>query len=275
MTSKMFHIWVTPAFIQGSPADHTWVTTYDSRTRPIPDIGGVVAAGEDCWYCWGDWHPTGGIPGNPTGFLAAQMGDVALASCLVEPNADSRQEPAARGTVFIYGLDGVCHQLANQVLAATASGAMPPLSVKGARWYGASSFLYRTYGVRTADWAAKFATCSGRDVLEGVGEMPMTGLPDDFSERAKQVLGPEEADTLAKLEALRRRAPADGGPELQGMRDDRTAADLNRENQKRLDEAAALLGPARFEEIFGYPPETRINLVDPAIFEASRGTKDR
>jgi hypothetical protein len=32
-----------------------------------------------------------------------------------------------------------------------------------------------------------------------------------------------------------------------------------------LDQAAKLLGPQRFEEIFGFPPDQKIDLVDPSI----------
>jgi hypothetical protein len=32
-----------------------------------------------------------------------------------------------------------------------------------------------------------------------------------------------------------------------------------------LDEAARILGPQKFEEIFGFPPGAKIDLVDPTI----------
>ncbi len=32
-----------------------------------------------------------------------------------------------------------------------------------------------------------------------------------------------------------------------------------------LDEAARLLGPQKFEELFGFPPSEKVNLVDPSI----------
>ena len=66
-----------------------------------------------------------------------------LAKCLVAPNANSQTVAAARGTIFTYGIDGVCHQLANQVLYATGIGAVAPLTVRNARGYIASTFLLR------------------------------------------------------------------------------------------------------------------------------------
>jgi hypothetical protein len=60
----------------------------------------VAAAGEFYWYCWGAFHAKGGTPNNATGFLGQQAGDLAVARCLVQANADSRTVPAARGTIF-------------------------------------------------------------------------------------------------------------------------------------------------------------------------------
>ena len=126
-TSDLY-AWVVPAFVTGSPVDHTWVTTYDNRVKIYNTDQQVAAAGECYWYCWGSFHSTGGTPDNRTGFLGQQNGDLALAKCLVTANADSQTVPAARGTIFTYGVDGVCHQLANQVLYATGVGAAAPLN---------------------------------------------------------------------------------------------------------------------------------------------------
>ena len=114
---------VIPAFSPEAPVDHTWVTTYDSRVSGYANDEAVSAAGQSYWYCWGDFHARGGTPPHPDGFLAQQTGELAFAQCLVAANADSRTAPAARGTIFTYGVDGVCHQLANQVLFATGIGA--------------------------------------------------------------------------------------------------------------------------------------------------------
>src|SRR5271166_2982783 len=142
------YAWAAPAFTTGSPVDHTWVTTYDNRINPYPDERAVVVAGQFYWYCWGDFHSQGGTPANPDGLLGQQDGDLALAKCLVTPNADSRTVPAARGTIFTYGIDGMCHQLASQVLYATGSGAVKRLTVSAARGYMASTFIYGTHGLQ-------------------------------------------------------------------------------------------------------------------------------
>ncbi|MFA6156187.1 hypothetical protein [Mesorhizobium sp.] len=146
------HAWAIPAFVSGSPVDHTWVTTYDNQQHHYADAAAVAAAGKDYWFCWGSYHPTGGVPGNPTGGLGKQAGNLTMARCLVQSNADSAKVAAAQGTILVYGIDGVCHQLANQVLYATSG---TRLTVKKARGYVASSFLYGTYGLRHAAWASK------------------------------------------------------------------------------------------------------------------------
>src|SRR5437879_4160032 len=126
----LLYAWTVPAFTSGSPVDHTWVTTYDNRVNVYPNDAAVIAAQQFYWYCWGAFHPNGGTPSIPDGFIGSQTGDLALAQCLVQVNADSRTVPAARGTIFIYGVDGVCHQLANQVLYATGTSTVPQLTVR-------------------------------------------------------------------------------------------------------------------------------------------------
>jgi hypothetical protein len=134
------YAWMTPAFVQGSPVDHTWVTTYDNRAQTYRDIAAVIAAQQDYWYCWGAYHAKGGASGRPDGFVVSGNGDLALARCLVQPNADSQAVYAARGTIFTYGVDGVCHQL-GQPDATGVSGA-PPVTVAGVNGYWISSAIY-------------------------------------------------------------------------------------------------------------------------------------
>jgi hypothetical protein len=108
-----FFAWATPAFVSGSPVDHTWVTTYDNRRDVYANIQMVIAAKQDYWFSWGDFHQNGGTPSAPDGYLVSQNGELTRANCIVLANADSRQVAAARGTIFDYGVDSVCHQLCN------------------------------------------------------------------------------------------------------------------------------------------------------------------
>jgi hypothetical protein len=261
--------WAVPAFAAGSPVDHTWVTTYDNRITPYASIEEVVAAGEFYWYCWGSFHVSGGTPDNPTGFLGQQSGDLALARCLVEPNADSSTVPAARGTIFTYGGDGVCHQLANQVLYATRAESAKPLTVSLARGYMASVFIYREYGAQKEAWLNQIAKCGGQlpgrpPIAATASGAPMSGSPDDFESRAREVLKQDDPKLLSDLLALRAEVQRFSAQRWPGI----TAPDaktFNARNQHMLDQAAKLLGAERFKAIFGFPPEQRVDLVDPSI----------
>ncbi|MEW9805509.1 hypothetical protein ABUE31_05870 [Mesorhizobium sp. ZMM04-5] len=261
--------WATPAFISGSPVDHTWVTTYDNRQHSYANAAAVAAAGKDYWFCWGSYHAAGGTPGNPTGALGSQAGNLALARCLVQSNADSRSAPAARGTIYVYGVDGVCHQLANQVLYATSGR---KLTVNRARGYFASSFLYGTYGLQHAAWASKIAGCAttaaaapgGGPSGASRGVLKMADLIDDFEEHARAVLGRDDPELLSRLLALRAEVNSYLAQKIPGV-EPPDAETLNARNQHLLTEAARLLGAERFEQVFGFPAGEAINLVDPSL----------
>ena len=256
--------WAAPAFASGSPVDHTWITNFDNRAKHYPTIADVVAAHKDYWFCWGSYHANGGTPADPTGALGKQTGDLGLARCLVLSNADSRSVAAARGAIFVYGVDGVCHQLANQVLYATSDSGSP-LTVSAARGYFASAFLYGTYGLEHAAWAAKMQVCAVSPPREGISGAPkMPGLKDDFVERAQSVLGAGDQETLAKLLALKAEVHAFVAQKAPGF-EPPDAETLNARNQHLIDQAAKLLGPDKFKAVFGFPAETGISLVDPTI----------
>ena len=273
--STTLYAWTVPAFSAGSPVDHTWVTTYDNRVNAYPNVAAVAAAHQDYWYCWGSFHPTGGTPAYPDGFIGSQGGDLALAQCLVQSNADSMTTPAARGTIFVYGVDGVCHQLANQVLYATGTGPTTQLTVQKARGYMASTFIYGTFGLQHAAWANKIASCSGTRLVPP-GGVTMAGSagsptgPDDFEVRAREVLGANDTklQDLLRLRAdvrqfAARAWPGTGQP---------SADALNARNQHMLDEAARLLRPDEFKLIFGFSPGEKIDLVDKEIGAAAGQT---
>jgi hypothetical protein len=260
------YVWAIPAF---SPDDllfdHTWVTTYDNQIDPYPNIEVVEQNGQFYWYCWGSFHPqaTGGFL-TQHGLLAKQSGDLPFAQCLVCANSDSRSVCCARGTIYTYGVEGVCHQLANQVLFATGVGGAPALTCIGARGYWESTFIYGTYGLHYAAWANKSTAC-GR-----AGDVPLTtgptvaGFPDDFEMRARQVLQERDPMLLAKLLALRADTQRFAAQQWPGVMPPSAEA-LNARNQHFIDEAARLLGREKFREVFERSPDPRIHLVDPGI----------
>jgi hypothetical protein len=285
--TTIIYAWATPAFVEGSPVDHTWVTTYDNRQHAYPNDQAVVAAGASYWYCWGDFHPSAGTPESPSGALGQKAGDLAIAGCLVAPNADSRVMTAARGTIFTYGVDGVCHQLANQVLYATGTVRSGPLTVSPARGYWASVFVYGTYGLQHSAWVNKQGACSGQIVqasapqralgaaLKSAGPFGpkgpgMSNPIDDFAARAQAVLGKTDPKKLADLLSLRadtHRFAAQRWPGLSAP----GAEALNARNQHLIDQAAALLGPDHFQKIFGLDPRAKLTLVDPKMVTTPGG----
>ena len=270
--ATLLYAWAVPAYASSSPVDHTWVTSYDNRVTPYADVQQVAADGEFYWYCWGSFHSWGGTPNDRTGFLGQQLGNLALAQCLVEANAEFSIVPAARGTIFTYGFDGVCHQLANQVLYSTGSGNAEPLTVRKARGYMASVFIYGTYGLQEAAWRNQIARCGGQPIEPPEGPLmaapgrgaPVPGPSDDFEAHAREVLKSEDPKLLSDLLALRADVQRFSAQRWPGV----TAPDadpLNARNRHMLDQAAKLLGPQRFEAIFGFPPDQKIDLVDPSI----------
>lgn len=269
------YAWAAPAYGSHSPADHTWITTYDNRTQQYRDAADVAAANEEYWFCWGDFRRNGGTPGNDTGCLGSQVADRDLAMCLVQPGTDCRVFPPARGTIFVYGVDGVCHQLANQVLYATAVSGKP-LTVRRARYYRASVFIYGTYGLQHAAWLNRIAGClpslvaagdRARDIRTDLGVSEMSHrqaeLPDDFDTHARAELV-DDQELLARLLTLK--------SEVQGFVARPTpgfvppgAMALNSRNQHLLDQAAILLGHEKFERVFGFKPDETVDLVDPEM----------
>jgi hypothetical protein len=191
----------------------------------------------------------------------------------VLPNADSNVVAAARGTIFVYGVDGVCHQLANQVLYSTSIGGVPPLTVRNARGYILSSFIYGTYGLQHTAWASKIASCSSTRLMARQGspggvtmadERGVAPAPDEFERRAVDLLGAKDPALLTNLLRLRADVhrfsaqawPGTGQP---------SAEALNARNQHMFDEAAKLLGPDNFRALFGIEPGTKVDLVEPEI----------
>lgn len=258
-----FYAWVRPLSID-KRLDHTWVTTYNNAGAPYDTLQEVVDAGQYYWMCWGDFHPEG-VPASP---IATGDGQLDLACCLVEPNADCRDVDAARGTIFTYGIDGVCHQLANQVLFATATNGHSPLTVKNARGYWLSSYLYETYGRQKTAWLNKVEHCTSAAISDEATIMEAYAMAekiDEFADNAKSVLA-DDPDLLDQLMALRESAQlrlAAALPEAEAL----DAALLNKQNQEMFDEAAALLGPEKFKRVFGVNAGEAINLVDPAMVD--------
>jgi len=268
--------WVRPAYLSKAPVDHTWVTTYDSRAVSFSDRDDVKITEHAYWYCYGTFHVKGGTVENPTGLLGSGNARLGLAKCLVQPNVTHEESVGAVGTILRYGRDGVCHQLANQVLFATATGTARPMIVNAARGYHYSSFLYGDYGLRRDAWRSKIQGCCAPSSISGKQEqMPATTSTssassaegDDFESRARQVLV-DDPTALVRLLTIREAAQE----ELRNLAMSEfipTAEDLNKRNQTILDEAAKILSDRQFRDLFGAERFEPVTLVDKDIYMSS------
>lgn len=280
MTSPLW-AWAVPAWFSESLLDHTWVTDFDNRVTAYQTITDVISAGKNNWFCWGSYHDKGGTPKLPDGFLGSRQANANLAACLVTPNLPSKGNPAAQGTIFSYGIDGVCHQLANQVLWSTTGAPGGTLTVRQARGYPISSYLFGTYGRQTVDWRNKVASCSSAATggPKGLVMHSADVTPDDeFATRAREVLGPEDPNgKLARLLALRGAAVHTADTLRTRIASEAmmapSAAELNAHHNDVLREAAQILSAAEFRELFGIEPGQRFDLVDPEMLE--RGPERR
>ncbi|MFS2107754.1 hypothetical protein [Ralstonia sp. Ralssp135] len=263
MSMVKLYAWTTPAFFKDSIVDHTWVTAYDNRVTPYSSIDAVVEASSDYWYSWGSFHPAG------TALIAQGTASLEAATYLCEPNADSRNDRAAAGTIFVYGIDGVCHQLANQILWSTGSATQAPRTVELARGYHVSSALYGTYGLNKDDWIQH------RDGAPQAANVSLTyALPidngDDFERHARAVLaGSGGSAKLASLLAYRKqhaRETLKTKSDVKLAQVIPTADSINARVNEFLGGALGILGPDDFKRVFQIDPLPNMNLVDPDLF---------
>lgn len=127
--------------------DHTWVTDYS--------LQGSASIGGDYWRCWGALHT------DIRAKLSETPANLTTAKAIMPPNVaaldDGQPQGSASsrmGSIVYYGLDGVCHQAANQVLAATATSTAEPARVTDCQGYALSTFFYGTYGLNNDGWNA-------------------------------------------------------------------------------------------------------------------------
>ncbi|NQZ73982.1 MAG: hypothetical protein HRT60_13045 [Dinoroseobacter sp.] len=161
--------------------DHTWVTNYEIPTTGETD--------EQFWYCWGKKYD------ECRAQVGKGTGSVELANKVMPANERAYEgepdgSPAINmGSIVYYGLDGVCHQTANQVLAATATASNEPARVADCHGYAITTFFYNTYGLNTGDW-------------ERLANGPLDGLKlagDDFLERLKDKVPSDKQDRVIEI----------------------------------------------------------------------------
>ena len=159
MAETKIYAWSKPADLEGfgkmGHFSHTWVSTYPMKLDPSnpsdPDPSWVPP--EYYWFCYGSAHDVASKE------LGSRIGNLDVAQAISAPNTDALPPDAPYGTpsktsgaIEYYGLDGVCHNVANQVLYCTGTNTEEPLRVKGSSGYPLVMFLYGTYGLNASGW---------------------------------------------------------------------------------------------------------------------------
>lgn len=247
--------WVTPAFVKGAPVDHTWVTTYDSRATPYYSLATVQAAGEHYWFSLGDFHSQGMSSVRSGGLLLVTPAH-ASSYCLVLPD-----DAKFKGTVHWYGIDGVCHQLSNQVLYPSRA------RVDSARGYRLSSSIFGTYGRRTKEWDIQRMHCQ---VLLGSNQQRRPSM--SLLYRRAMYFYRSEPRIPLQLEEFRRQLLEDidsigfSARRPQETANDRVGA-LNQRIMKFVKQVSETLGSQiAITHLLGIDSSQEINLIDPELF---------
>ena len=257
-------VWVTPAWGRFSTLDHTWVTSYDCRVSPYPTIHDVINANELYWYCNGDFHITGRTPRYNDGLVFKRTLNHEIARCLVGSN-----NPNESGTIEWYGIDGVCHQVTNQVIYNANIGIPDPLKAKKVRGYTLSSAIYGKFGRRKDAWYEKTVRCCP----ELIYKYPTF---TEFVQRLMTSLKVRSDDErVTQLELMRIELLSDiddiGYAERSEL-DETTTHRANQINDRINDFISETSewfsnSPQEFYNIFGIQLDERMDLVDPNLFE--------
>lgn len=182
MADITLHSWAHPLEIAPF-LDHTWVTNF-------PEPNSANPPPEHYWYCWGIVHT------EAREELSSGHADEALATSIqpsntpaLEPGEPNYAPSNTSGSIVYYGLDGVCHQTANQVLASTGSSEMEPVRVHGAHGYPLSTFLFSTYGLNSEGW---------EQIVQQL--LPDVQLPgDDFIPILEAAVAPERRAKILEI----------------------------------------------------------------------------
>ncbi|UTW64273.1 hypothetical protein KFE98_09080 [bacterium SCSIO 12741] len=163
--------------------DHTWVMNYNPNSVCPPD----TSNGKKYWYCWGVCHKTGDADPSSR-LLGSPEGNLVMAICITTPNDSTSNVDAHGGITSFYAHYGVCHQVANRTLMASATDSTPPFTVSAAKGYWLSHLLYGTYGGKSASaWNDRVANCSAESINV---EARMAAYDQDFSQnKMKSLLG--------------------------------------------------------------------------------------
>ncbi|MEM8671200.1 MAG: hypothetical protein AAGG48_27000 [Planctomycetota bacterium] len=244
-TTAEFFVWKRPVDVFNANhriAFHTWVTTYRSvRVSPPDPADGAY------WYCMGGSYITDPLPTN-VALIHRAHGDLDVAKCLSEPNKPRRFAIGEEDTGVRYGIDGVCHQIANRVLAATGT-TIPQDDFPD---YAVSVFVYGVYGASLAHrkdlWEQRQNRC---------------GVQMEFKEEdvLEQFAGDIPTNKLAEFRAIKRqlddsRQQLTERWEANTISADQFMDELNQVVTSAMADSRVLLGEKTANDLFG-PARTK------------------
>lgn len=159
MTDTRIYAWGIQAFQGRKPLlanfEHTWITSYEQKADPVnhPDPPADWKPPESYWYCWGSAHDVAERAiESASGSLEVATAICPANTVALPPNSPLGTPSTTSGTIEYYGLDGVCHNVSNQVLYSTGSKNVEPLRVNRAKGYPLVSFFFKNYGLNESSW---------------------------------------------------------------------------------------------------------------------------
>lgn len=288
MNDKLF-AWMRPISINDditvSWLDHTYVTSYNFLHK-YSDIEDVIKAGEHFWYCWGvlDYQGSKLVPNSP---VAGSSCNISQSQCICPSN-----ESSAHGTIFKYFRDGVCHQLANQVLYSTT----PRTTVENVKGWGLSHFFYGIYGTQVDAWRNLKKQQTTQEVsmiddnkyaaqIDAVYEnLPEDTTPESIRSVESRIhvehclgytLSDENMNYLAEMKekAIKQREILYEKLESGDISPDDFAEQVNEAHNEILNNIASRISPQEFEKLFSFSSDDKVHLIDPdsvnSLFETN------
>lgn len=245
--------YANPIGFLAKEADHTWVTNYSatpSCPNPVPDY----------WYSTGSCHPSGND--HAPQLLAREPANISMAECIARPNITTF-DPGPPTARIVYGIDGVCHQIANRILAATPNA--QPVTVKGAHGYTISRFVYGTYGTMR-QWQQLQHDCH----VTAAKPLASAAEVHALVEEAHVRLTAEQLATVEKEhDILQTKIHSIGEAAMAGrIKATDVATQVNEAVNSSLKHLAETLGSKNFEAIFDWRASETIELVNPEVARA-------
>jgi len=233
-------------------ADHTWATSYDLRIKKYNNINEVINAKEHYWYSKGDFHSDGD-------FIGKINYHSSYANCLVNSNDKINGNGSIR-----YGIDGVCHQISNQVIY-RSKHSFNNLRVDKARGYKLSSSIYGTYGKNHNQWKDNREHCF-RKSFKTSNISLITTRARYFTKNTidMNLMKYLESERLKLLMQLKEEGSA---KKKVNENANQRVEKMNQFINNFTTDISNLLEKDLYQYIFGIDKGTRINLIDAEQFE--------